>query len=155
MALFDVSKYETPDAKNIDMKQTRYNVGVFLSAYFSARCRVGQSREPKVTASFSLIPPSTVNRGFESEQILIEEEQAQEEFNQLHELFIKAFSKVQHPSNMEITKRRKQIFFDRYINGYPIYLTAQRNNISEELVKKESKIIITQFAGALELIVKK
>ncbi|HBI3722388.1 TPA: ArpU family transcriptional regulator, partial [Enterococcus faecalis] len=53
MVLFDVKKYETPDAKDVDMEQTKHNVSVFLSAYLAARCRVGQPREPKVTASFS------------------------------------------------------------------------------------------------------
>lgn len=52
MVLFDVKKYETPDAKDVDMEQTKHNVSVFLSAYLAARCRVGQPREPKVTVSF-------------------------------------------------------------------------------------------------------
>lgn len=80
MVLFDVKKYETPDAKDVDMEQTKHNVSVFLSAYLAARCRVGQPREPKVTASFSLVPPSTANNTFEAEQMLIQKEEAQEEF---------------------------------------------------------------------------
>ncbi|HBL1601993.1 TPA: ArpU family transcriptional regulator, partial [Enterococcus faecium] len=47
MVLFDVKKYETPSAKDVDMERTKHNVAVFLSAYLSARCRVGQPREPK------------------------------------------------------------------------------------------------------------
>lgn len=42
MVLFDVKKYETPEAKDVDMDRTKHNVGVFLSAYLSARCRIGQ-----------------------------------------------------------------------------------------------------------------
>ncbi|HEM2191637.1 TPA: ArpU family transcriptional regulator, partial [Klebsiella pneumoniae] len=49
-------------------------------------------------------------------------------------------------------ERRKRIFYDRYINGNPIYLAAQRNCISEESVKQESNMIIVQFASALELV---
>lgn len=41
MVLFDVKKYETPEAKDVDMERTKHNVAVFLSAYLSARCRVG------------------------------------------------------------------------------------------------------------------
>ncbi|HEM8377275.1 TPA: ArpU family transcriptional regulator, partial [Enterococcus faecium] len=45
-----------------------------------------------------------------------------------------------------------KIFYDRYINGLPIYVTAQRNNTSEESVKVESNRIIIQFASSLELV---
>lgn len=152
MALFDIKKYETPSAKDVDMDRTKYNVGVFLSAYLSARCRVGQPREPKVTASYSLVPPSTANNVFEAEQMLIDREEAQEEFEYLHKLFIRGYSAIQHPHKPDVTERRKKIFYDRYINGLSIYVTAQRNNTSEESVKLESNKIIIQFASALELV---
>ncbi|HBL1599124.1 TPA: ArpU family transcriptional regulator, partial [Enterococcus faecium] len=75
MVLFDVKKYETPSAKDVDMERTKHNVAVFLSAYLSARCRVGQPREPKVTASYSLVPPSTADHIFEAERMLIDKEE--------------------------------------------------------------------------------
>lgn len=152
MVLFDVKKYETPEAKDVDMDRTKHNVGVFLSAYLSARCRVGQAREPKVTASYSLVPPSTANNTFEAERMVIEKEEAQEEFEYLHKLFIRGYSAIQHPHKPDVTERRKKIFYDRYINGLSIYVTAQRNNTSEESVKLESNKIIIQFASALELV---
>ena len=133
-------------------EKAKHNVGVFLSAYLSARCRVGQSREPKVTASYSLVPPSTVNNVFEAERMLIDREEAQEEFEYLHKLFIRGYSAIQHPHKPDVTERRKKIFYDRYINGLSIYVTAQRNNTSEESVKLESNKIIIQFASALELV---
>lgn len=152
MVLFDVKKYETPDAKDVDMEQTKHNVSVFLSAYLAARCRVGQPREPKVTASFSLVPPSTANNTFEAEQMLIQKEEAQEEFDYLHKLFVRGYSAIQHPHKPDITKRRKQIFYDRYIHGYSVNFTAERCHVSEELVKQESSVILIQFASALELV---
>ena len=153
MALFDVSKYEVPDPKNVDIENTKHNVGVFLSAYLPARSRVGQPREPKVTSSFSLIPPSTSsNNQGEAEQILIQKEEAWEEFEYLHNLFEKGFSVIQHPFKPEITQRRKKIFYDRYILGYSIYVAAQRNHISEDLVSQDSTKSIVQFASALELL---
>ena len=151
MVLFDVKKYETPDAKDVDMEQTKHNVSVFLSAYLAARCRVGQPREPKVTASFSLVPPSTAKNTFEAEQMLIQKEEAQEEFDYLHKLFVRGYSAIQHPQ-ARCNRAKKRIFYDRYINGNPIYLAAQRNCISEESVKQESNMIIVQFASALELV---
>ncbi|MDT2830038.1 MULTISPECIES: ArpU family transcriptional regulator [Vagococcus] len=153
MALFDVKKYEVPDPKNVDIEKTKYNVGVFMQAYLSARSRVGQPREPKVTQSFSLIPPSTANNDFEAEQILIENEEAKEEFNYLHDLFIKGYASIQHPFKPEISERRKKIFYDRFILGKTIYLSAQRSFVSEETVKQESNIAIIQFSSALELVV--
>ncbi|EOB3454973.1 ArpU family phage packaging/lysis transcriptional regulator [Enterococcus hirae] len=152
MVLFDVKKYETPELKDVDMERTKYNVSVFLSAYLSARCRVGQPREPKVTASYSLVPPSTANNTFEAERMVIEKEEAQEEFEYLHKLFIRGYSAIQHPHKPDVTERRKKIFYDRYINGMSIYVTAQRNNTSEESVKAESNRIIIQFASSLELV---
>jgi ArpU family phage transcriptional regulator len=153
MVLFDVSKYEVPDPKNVDIDKTKYNVGIFIGAYLRARSRVGQPREPKVTSSFSLIPPSTVgdNQG-EAEQILIQNEEAQEEFNYLHGLFIKGYTSIQHPFKPDVSLRRKRIFYDRFISGHTIYVTAQRNSVSEDSVKQESSVIIVQFASALELV---
>ena len=87
MSLFDIKKYSLPTQDEVDMVETRKNIGVFMSAYMSARGRVGQPREPKVTASYSLVPPSTANHTFEAESILIDQEEAQEEFIYLHSLF--------------------------------------------------------------------
>lgn len=81
MALFDVSKYETPSLENIDMERTKYNVGVFLLAYHSARTRVGQPREPKITSSLPMISPRFSNQNSaQAEEILIQNEDAKEEF---------------------------------------------------------------------------
>lgn len=97
---------------------------------------------------------STINgqNTFEAEQMLIQKEEAQEEFDYLHKLFVRGYSAIQHPHKPDVTERRKRIFYDRYINGNPIYLAAQRNCISEESVKQESNMIIVQFASALELV---
>lgn len=151
MVLFDVSKYEVPSPKDVNLSATKHNVFVFLSAYLSSRSRVGQPREPKVTQSFSLIPPATNHNTFEAEQLLIESEEAKKEFIYLHKLFVKGYAAIQHPFKPEITERRKKIFYDRYIRGYSIYVTAQRNHISEDSVKLESNVVIVQFASALEL----
>ena len=153
--MFDLAKYRLPAPKDVNLPATRQNVAVFLSAYLSSRCRVGQPREPRVTQSLSLFPPATNKTSFEAEQILIDNEEAQDEFNHLHQLFIKGYAAIQHPSNTDITERRKRIFFDRYIHGYSIYVTAQRSSISEDSVKQESNVIIIEFASALELIVMK
>ncbi len=153
MALFDVSKYEIPNPKNVDIEKTKANLGFFMTAYLAARCRVGQPREPKLTANFSPVPPSTVNNGHAAEQMLIENEEAKEEFEELHNLFIKGYASIQHPFKPEITKRRKKVFYNRYILGKTIYATAQDIYVSEETVKQESTMGIIQFASALELVV--
>lgn len=154
MVLFDVSKYETPNPKNVDMDSTKYNVGVFLAAYMTARSRVGQPREPKITSSFSLVPPSFSNDNQpQAEQILIQKEEAKEEFMYLNGLFEKGFTAIQHPFKPEISIRRKKIFYDRYVLGNAIFLTARKNHISEETVKQESITAIVQFASSLELVV--
>ena len=151
--LFDVKKYTTPDPEKVDLNKTKANVGVFLATYFSARERVGQPREPKVTASYSLVPPSTKISGFEAENILIEKEEAMEEYYELSNLFSKGYAAIQHPFKPDVSQRRKKIFMDRYVRGYSIFEVAQRSHISEYLVSTESNKIIIQFASALELVV--
>ena len=54
---FDVSKYEQPNRKGVNMRKTKKQVGVFLNNYFSARTRIVETREPKITTNGSLIPP--------------------------------------------------------------------------------------------------
>lgn len=153
MALFDVSKYEVPDPKNVDLDKTKYNVGVFMAAYLSARSRVGEPREPKITSSFSLVPPSFSTKNHaQAEQMLIQKEEAEEEFWYLHSLFKKGYAAIQHPFKPEIAERRKKVFYDRYISGVSVYLVSQRYHISEDLVSQESSTAIVQFASALELL---
>ncbi|MGL4695198.1 ArpU family transcriptional regulator [Enterococcus larvae] len=154
MTLFDVKKYEVPDPKNVNMDQTRYNVGVFLSAYLSARARCNQPREPKVTSSFSLVPPSAGSGGnnAEAERLLIENEEAAEELTYLHKLFTMGYSAIQHPFKPDICERRKRVFYDRYIKGDAVYICAQRLNVSEDLVSQDASLAIIQFADALDLV---
>ena len=153
MVLFDVRKYETPDPKAVNLDRTKYNVGVFLKAYLAARARYGQPREPKLTSSFSLVPPAaSVGNNAEAEKILIENEEAREKFEHLHNLFGMGYSAIQHPFKPEICERRKRVFYDRYIKGDPVYICAQRLNVSEDLVSQDAALAIIQFADALELV---
>lgn len=146
---FDLAKYQVKEEREVDIKQTPTNVGVFLKAYFSARSRVGQPREPKLSAMLSIVPPSTNKAGYEAEQILIENEEAIEEFNELHDLFVKGMAAIEHPFKPDIAERRKKIFYDRFILGKTIYLSAQRSYVSEETVKQESSLGIEQFADSM------
>ena len=91
------------------MEQTKHNVSVFLSAYLAARCRVGQPREPKVTASFSLVPPSTANNVFEAEQMLIQKEEAQEEFDYLHKLLLEVILRFSIRTNQMLPSEEKNL----------------------------------------------
>ncbi len=153
---FNTAMYEQMDVKKVDLVETRRRLGVFLSAYLSARTRVGQPREPKITSSFSLVPPSFSNQNSaQAEDILIQNEDAKEEFYYLNDLFERGFSTVQHPFKPEISNRRKQVFYDRYILGKSIYVVAQSNHISEETVKQDSIAALVQFCEALGILVLK
>ena len=153
MAKFDLNKYKQDNENEVDYHKTKDNLKLFLSAYFKARERVGQPREPKTTATLSIVPTTSGRVSREAEDILIQNEQAQEEFIELHELFIKGYSAIQHPFKPDIAMRRKKIFMDRFVYGYPIFMVAERNHISEYLVSTESNEAIAYFASALELIV--
>lgn len=152
---FNLSEFQCPDSEEVDMRKTKKNVGMFLSAYLTYRQRVGQPREPKLTASFSLAPISSSGVSKQAEDILIYNEEIKEKFLALHEQFVRGISNIDHPFKPEIALRRKKIFFDRYILGHSIYVTAQRNNISDESVNQDSKLGLIQFANAIGAVVKK
>ena len=152
MPKFDLNKYKKVDKNEVDYPKTKDNLKIFLNAYFKARERVGKPREPKITATLSEIPVSSGRVSKEAEDILIYNEQAKEELLELHELFIRGYSAIQHPFKPDIAMRRKKIFMDRFVRGYSVYVTAQRNNVSEDLVTADTNIIVIQFASALELL---
>lgn len=152
MAKFDINKYKEVSEKEVDMKKTKYNLSIFLNAYFKARERAGQPREPKVTATLSEIPVSSGRISKEAEDILIYNEQAKEEFLELHDLYIKGYSAIQVPFSAERTERRKKIFYDNMIRGYSQVKTALRHYTSEDSVQKEIRKAIIQFCQELEIV---
>ncbi|MGO5334001.1 ArpU family transcriptional regulator [Enterococcus cecorum] len=152
MAKFDLNKYKKDNENEVDYHKTKDNLKVFLSAYLKARERVGMPREPKLTATLSEIPVSSGRVSKEAEDILIYNEQAKEEFLELHELFIRGYSAIQHPFKPDIAMRRKKIFMDRFVYGYPIFMVAERNHISEYLVSTESNEAIAQFCNELDIL---
>ena len=152
MAKFDINKYKEVSEKEVDMKKTKRNLGIFLNAYFRARERVGQPREPKTTATLSDIPVSSGRISKEAEDILIYNEQVKEEFLELHDLYIKGYSAIQVPFSAERTERRKKIFYDNMIRGYSQVKTALRHYTSEDSVQKEIRKAIIQFCQELDIV---
>lgn len=152
MAKFDINKYKEVSDKEVDMKKTKRNLGIFLNAYFKARERAGQPREPKVTATLSEIPVSSGRVSREAEDILIYNEQAKEEFLELHDLYIKGYSAIQVPFSADRTERRKKIFYDNMIRGYSQVKTALRHYTSEDSVQKEIRKAIIQFCQELDIV---
>ena len=152
MTKFDINKYKEVSEKEVDMKKTKHNLGIFLNAYFKARERAGQPREPKVTATLSEIPVSSGRISKEAEDILIYNEQVKEEFLELHDLYIKGYSAIQVPFSAERTERRKKIFYDNMIRGYSQVKTALRHYTSEDIVQKEIRKAIIQFCQELDIV---
>lgn len=156
MALFDVSKYEVPSDNDIDMALTKKNFEVFLRAYKNSREKVGQPRVPKVTQSFSLIPPSTKNTNSgEAERLLIQREDDLAEFEELHQLFAKGFTAISHPIKVDVTERRRQIFILRYLQGYSVTEVLDLVPVGKDVVTYESKEAMLQFCHELQITIKK
>lgn len=152
MPKFDLNKYKQVDKNEVDYPKTKDNLKIFLNAYFKARERIGMPREPKITATLSEIPVSSGRVSKEAEDILIYNEQAKEEFLELHELYINGYSAIQLPFSAERTERRKKIFYDCMVRGYTRYVIAQRNYISEHTAKEEIRKSIIQFCQALDIV---
>lgn len=156
MSLFDVSKYEVPNDEDVDLVLTRKNFEIFIRAYKNSREKAGQPRVPKVTQSFSLIPPSTANGGVgEAERMLIQRENDITEFQELHELFVKGFIAISHPFRSEVTERRRQIFILRYLQGFTVSEILEMIHVSKDIVTDESKEAMLQFSNEIKLVVKK
>lgn len=152
MGKFDLNKYKQVDENEVDYHKTKDNLKIFLSAYFKARERVGQPREPKTTATLSIVPTTSGRISKEAEDILIYNEQAQEEFLELHELFVKGYSAIQVPNSEERTKRRKKIFCDNMIRGYAQFVVAQKYYISEYTTNRELRESVIQFCQELDIV---
>ena len=152
MPKFDLNKYKKVDKNEVDYPKTKDNLKIFLNAYFKARERVGMPREPKITATLSEIPVSSGRVSREAEDILIYNEQAKEEFLELHDLYIKGYSAIQVPFSAERTERRKKIFYDNMIRGYSQVKTALRHYTSEDSVQKEIRKAIIQFCQELDIV---
>lgn len=152
---FNLAKYQIPDPKEVDWSVTKSNFEVFLNAYKASRERVGHPRLPKVTQTFSLVPPGTTNRGSgQAEILLIQREEALEEFKELHELFVKGYSAISH-AKPDKSERRKKIFFLRYVNGLQLQEIMDRLYIGRETASTESRTAMLQFCHELELTVLK
>lgn len=152
MGKFDLNKYKQVDENEVDYHKTKDNLKIFLSAYFKARERVGQPREPKVTATLSEIPVSSGRVSREAEDILIQNEQAKAEFLELHGLYIKGYSAIQVPFSAERTERRKKIFYHNMIRGYSQVETALRYYVSEDIANKEVRKAVIQFCNELDIL---
>lgn len=154
MSLFDVSKYEVPSDHDVDMVATRKNFQTFIRAYKSSRERVGQPRVPKVTQSFSLIPPSTAGgQSGQAERLLIQREDDLEAFIELHGLFVRGYCAISHPFKSEVTERRRQIFLLRYMQGFTTYEVMDLVPVGKDVIADESKEAMLQFSHALELTI--
>ena len=152
MGKFDLNKYKQVDENEVDYHKTKDNLKIFLSAYFKARERVGQPREPKVTATLSEIPVSSGRVSREAEDILIQNEQAKAEFLELHGLYIKGYSAIQVPFSAARTERRKKIFYHNMIRGYSQVETALRYYVSEDIANKEVRKAVIQFCNELDIL---
>ena len=152
---FDLDKYRQPKVDEIDWPATRANFKVFLVAYRRAREKVGQPPTPKVTQSFTLVPPSTANpRSGEAERMMIRKEEDLEEFNELHGLFMDGYAAI-NTVNPERSERRKKIFLLRYLQGMLTVDISERLFVGPDLIAQESKEAIRQFCNELELTVMK
>ena len=156
MVLFDVSKYQTPDPSEVDMKMTKKNFEIFMTQYGSAREKVGKNRMPKMTQSFSPIP-STPQREYagDAERFMIEREEFMPEYKELHQIFGQGYLAISNPLRDGATERRRQLFMLRYIYGLSIQMIMDRTYLGKTSIVEESQRGFVQFCEAVGLLVEK
>lgn len=153
MQLFDISKYELPSEPQIDWPQTKYNLGIFLSSYKTARERVGYAVLPKLSMDYSLIN-SEYSMALMADELSGHEEH-REEFLTLNKLFVIGYSSITHPYRPDVTDRRRKVFMLRYVYGLPVSAVSERINYQKNIIIEDSKRALIQFCYPLELIVLK
>lgn len=153
MKAFNIAQYEQPEFESIDWQKTKYNVGVFLTAYKTARERVGQPACPRRTMEYSLL-----NKEYcfvIQNEALNDYEEFRHEFIRLNKLFVLGYSSIMHAHYPEITERRRTVFMLKYVNGLSGTAISERINYQKNIIVDDSKTAIIQFAQALSLIVDK
>ncbi|MCI1820498.1 MULTISPECIES: ArpU family phage packaging/lysis transcriptional regulator [Carnobacterium] len=153
MQLFDIRDYELPSYDEIDWKQTKHNVGIFIAAYKTARERVGQPILPKLTSEYTLVNfESDSSSKIETNTSL---EIYQSEYERLHKYFVVGYSSIIHPYRPEITERRRKIFMLRYFYGLTVSNVSERIHYQKNIVVDDSKKTMLQFSCGLSLLVLK
>lgn len=153
MRLFEVEKYELPSVDRICWKDTKINVGIFLSVYKTARERVGLSVLPKLTGTYQLV--NEEHKRIQLTEELINYEDYRIEFIRLNKLFILGYSSIMHPYRPEVTERRRKVFMLRYVYGLTVPIISERVNYQKNIIIEDSKNSMIQFAQSLELLEKK
>lgn len=141
-----------PDEATVDWTKTKIHLGLFLSAYKTARERCGLPMLPKVaTECFLLV--TEVETIVSSERVIRLENK--EELLELSQLFIRGYSAIMHPYRSEVTERRRKVFLLRYLYGLSMELISERIHYQKNVIVEESKLAIIQFGQATDLIVLK
>lgn len=153
MRLFDIEKYELPTVDQINWKETKKTVGVFLSAYKTARERVGLPVFPKLTSGYHL--NNEEMRRIQEMDALNGYEDYRAEFLRLNQLFILGYSSIMNPYRPEVTERSRSVFMLRYLYGLSVPLISERINYQKNIIIDDSKQSMVQFSQALNLLVPK
>lgn len=151
--LFDIEKYEIPTIDRIDWKETKMHVGIFLSAYKTARERVGLPMLPKLTTVYHLT--NEENSWIQSNEGLNAYEEYRSDFLRLNKLFILGYSSIMHPYRPEVTERSRKIFMLRYVYGLSVPLISERINYQKNIIIEDSKESMIQFSWSLDLLIPK
>lgn len=145
--LFDISRYELPNVEMVEWTSTRYNVGVFLSAYRMCRERMKLSPYPKMTVDALLGNQEAELRSIEGQNKHVEE--TYQEFLHNQHCFEHGYSAIMHPYRPEVTERRRKIFFYRFLYGLPVIAISERIHYQKNVIVDESKMAMLQFASAV------
>lgn len=153
MQLFDLRAYELPSFEEVDWSKTKYQVGIFLSAYKIARERVGQPMLPKLTTEYALNNLGTTSVRLDEDLII--HESYRSEFLKLDEMFTLGYSSIVHPYRPEVTDRRRKIFMLRYVYGLPVTRVSERIHYQKNIIIEDSKKTMIQFSRSTSLLVLK
>lgn len=154
MVLFDVSKYQTPEPKQIDMKLSKKNFEIFMTEYGAVREKVGENRLPKMTQSFGAVGSSTFREySGDAERFLVEREEFSPEFEELHSIFRQGYLAISNPLREGGTDRRRQMFMLRYIYGLSIPQICDQTFAGRTFVSEESQKGFIQFCDKVGLLV--
>ncbi|EAE9451225.1 hypothetical protein SD231_000932 [Listeria monocytogenes] len=153
--LFDLADFSIPSPQDLNMKETKKKIMLYITLYRNARTANNLRRDPAITSVLSLAEP-TFSTSFHSttEDVAIwnvdnDLSDALKKFKMLHNEFSKAIESIDFPFDADRRIRRKNIFIRKYINAQRRIKIMNELHIEKDVYNDDLNWACAQFAFSL------
>ncbi|EAG4620046.1 TPA: ArpU family phage packaging/lysis transcriptional regulator [Listeria monocytogenes] len=151
--LFDLADFSIPSPQDLNMKETKKKIMLYISLYRNARTVNNFRRDPAITSVLSLAEP-TFSTSFHSttEDVAIwnvDNDDALDKMMYLHNAIYKAIESIDFPFDADRRIRRKNIFIRKYIHGQRRIKIMNELHIEKDVYNDDLNWACAQFAFSL------